>query len=62
MKLKTKLIIAFMIVMIFPIALTTAAIAIMRKPEIVELQQVFLLVVFMTSVLLMYCPPWPEAR
>lgn len=54
MKLKTKLIIAFMIVMIFPIALTTAAIAIMRKPEIVELQQVFLLVVFMTSVLLMY--------
>lgn len=54
MKLKTKLIIAFMIVMTFPTVLTSIAVAIMGKPQIVELQQIFLMIVFVTAGILIY--------
>lgn len=54
MKLRTKLIIAFMIMMTFPTVLITVAVAVMGKPQIVELQQMFLLIIFVTSGLLIY--------
>ena len=54
MKLKTKLIIAFMTVMIVPTIFTTVAMYTFAPRKVNEIQQVYLLIVFLTAALLMY--------
>ena len=54
MKLKTKLIVAFMIVMAFPTIFTTAALFFLGHKQMAELQQLFLLVTFVTAATLIY--------
>lgn len=52
MKLKTKLIIAFMTVMILPTIFTTVAMYTFAPRKVNEIQQVYLLIVFLTAALL----------
>lgn len=54
MKLKTKLIIAFMIVMILPTIFTTVAVHAFAPEKANEYQQFYLLIVFCTASLLIY--------
>ena len=54
MKLKTKLIIAFMTVMILPTIFTTVAMYTFAPRKVNEIQQVYLLIVFLTAALLIY--------
>ena len=54
MKLKTKLIIAFMVVMTFPTVLMTLVAFFAGERQIIEMQQLFLLMVFVTSGVLIY--------
>ena len=54
MKLKTKLVIAFMTLMILSTLFTTVAVHTFAPREIGEYQQLYLLVVFMTAALLIY--------
>ena len=54
MRLKTKLVIAFMSVMILPTIFTTVAMQTFASQEAGEIQQLYLLVVFMTAAMLIY--------
>ena len=54
MKLKTKLIIAFMTVMILPTIFTTVAMYTFSSRKVNEIQQIYLLIVFLTAALLIY--------
>lgn len=54
MKLKTKLIIAFMAMMILPTVFLIVARRVFEPREIGELQQMFLIIVFFTAALLVY--------
>lgn len=54
MKLKTKLIIAFVTMMIFPTILTLVAMRIFSPNQVGEILQLFLMVVFITASLLIY--------
>ncbi len=54
MKLKTKLVIAFMAVMILPTMFTTVALHTFVRQEVGEYQQLYLLIVFFTAALLIY--------
>lgn len=54
MKLKTKLIVAFMAVMILPTIFTLVAMYAIAPRRVGEIQQLYLLIVFMTAALLVY--------
>lgn len=54
MRLKTKLVIAFMSVMILPTIFTTVAMQTFASREAGEIQQLYLMVVFMTAAMLIY--------
>ncbi len=54
MKLKTKLILAFMVVMSFPTVLMSLVVFVAGEGKIIEMQQLFLLMVFVTSGVLIY--------
>ena len=54
MKLKTKLVVAFMAVMILPTIFTMVAMYAIAPRKVGEIQQLYLLIVFMTAALLVY--------
>lgn len=54
MRLKTKLVIAFMTVMILPTIFTTVALYTFASSEVDEFRQLYLLIVFLTAALLIY--------
>lgn len=54
MKLKTKLIIAFMVVMVFPTIITLVAMYMISSRKVGEIQQLYLMIVCITAVLLIY--------
>ena len=54
MKLKTKLIIAFMVVMLFPTILSTFAMSLFAPQKVSDIQQQYFLVVFVTAALLIW--------
>ncbi len=54
MKLKTKLILAFMIVMILPTLFTTIAVCTFVPEPVTDMQQLYLLVVFLTAAIMIY--------